>query len=78
MDDWPRVERYAAALESYTRGQPAPWADFYIARGRALAAFGRGARSEKTLGEIARLRDEAEEVGLRIAVPALDAALATE
>ena len=78
MADWPRVERYAAALEDYTRAQPLPWADFYIARGRALAAVGRGARDEKTLGEIARLRAAAEEVGLKIAVPALDAALATE
>ena len=65
-------------MESYTRGQPVPWADFFIARGRALAAFGRGARDEKTLGEIARLREEAEEVGLKIAVPALDAALGAQ
>ena len=43
----------------------------------ALAAVGRGARDEKTLGGIARLRDQAEEVGLRIAIPALEAALAT-
>jgi hypothetical protein len=52
------------------------WIDYFIARGRALAAVGQGARDEKTLGEIARLRDVAEEVGSKIALPALETALA--
>jgi hypothetical protein len=78
MDDWPRVERYAAALEDYTRAQPLPWADFFIARGRALAAFGRGAGDAHVMAEIARLREAAEEVGFKIAIPALDAALGAE
>ena len=30
--DWAAVERYADALEEYTRPEPLPWADFIIAR----------------------------------------------
>jgi hypothetical protein len=74
--EWDEVERYAAALEEFTRPEPLPWCDFFIARGRTLAAYGRGNREDSTIQEIRRLRDQAESVGLRRALPALDAALA--
>jgi hypothetical protein len=32
------AERHATALEDYTRPEPLPWAEFFIASGRALAA----------------------------------------
>ncbi|MFQ5971250.1 MAG: adenylate/guanylate cyclase domain-containing protein, partial [Alphaproteobacteria bacterium] len=73
--DWAGVERYAAALENYTHEEPLPCCDFYIARGRALAAYGSGRRDEATARELRRLRDEAERVGFRFALPALDKAL---
>ena len=76
-NDWGRVERYAAALEEYTRDEPLEWTDFYIARGRALAAFGRGKRDDATVKEVQRLRDEADRVGLESALPALEDALST-
>jgi hypothetical protein len=38
-DDWDGVERYAAALDDYTRPEPLPWSAFFIARGRALAVM---------------------------------------
>jgi len=76
-NDWGRVERYAAALEEYTRDEPLGWTDFYIARGRALAAFGRGKRDDATVKEVQRLRDEADRVGLESALPALEDALST-
>ncbi len=75
QSDWDAVERYGAALEDYTRPEPLPRTDFFIARGRALAAFGRGRRDEASLGELARLRDVAARAGLRAALPALEAAL---
>ena len=56
--------------------EPLPRTDFFIARGRALAAFGRGNRDDAAMGEIKRLRDEAERVGLKPALSALDKALA--
>ena len=56
--------------------EPLPWRRFVVARGRALATHGRGKRDAATLAEIAELRGEAMRVGLRIALPALEAALA--
>jgi hypothetical protein len=76
LSEWEDAERHATALEDYTRAEPLPWSDFYVARGRALAAHGRGRRDDVTLAELRRLRDEAERVGLRVALPALDQALA--
>ncbi len=74
--DYDAVERYADALAAYTRSEPLPWADFFIARGRALAACGRGARDATTTASLTRLRDLAQSVGLRAALPAIEAALA--
>jgi len=76
-DDWDEVERYAAALEDFTRPEPLPQSDFFIARGRALAAHGRGARDKATMQELKRLRVEAERISLKPALPALEAALVT-
>jgi tetratricopeptide (TPR) repeat protein len=76
VGDWEGVERVAADLEQYTRSEPLPFADFYIARGRALAACGRGLsdRSE-LLAELQRLLDEGERLGMLIALPAINAAI---
>ena len=73
--EWEEVERFAAALEAYTRAEPLPWSDFFIARGRALAAFGLGQRDAATIEELRRLRDEAERIGFKTAMSALDEAL---
>lgn len=74
--DWAAVARYCAALEAYTRREPLPWSNFFIARGRSLAAWRGGQRDATTRQELQRLVDEAERVGLRTALPALQAALA--
>ncbi|HYI84922.1 MAG TPA: hypothetical protein VEX11_17155 [Acetobacteraceae bacterium] len=76
LEDYDEAERYAAALEGFTCSEPLPWADFFAARGRALAAFGRG-RCDPALGrELARLREEGERLGLLLALPTIQAALA--
>lgn len=72
---WDEVERYAHALEDYTRVEPLPWSDFIIARGRALAAHGRGDRDEATVLDLQRLRDQAERAGLKASLPAIKKAL---
>ena len=77
-EDWDGADRYAAALEAYTSAEPLPWADLIIARGRALAAHGRGERDNAIAAELRRLRDEVDRVGLKVLVPALDAALGAE
>ena len=78
LGDWDRVERYASALEDYTLEEPLGWTDFFVARARALADFGRGKRDEATLKELERLRDVADSSGLKITVVAIKNALATE
>jgi class 3 adenylate cyclase/tetratricopeptide (TPR) repeat protein len=75
--EWNEVDRYARALEDYTSAEPLPYTDFLIARARALAAFGRGGRGDATMQELQRLRDEAERAGLKIAMLALEEALAS-
>jgi class 3 adenylate cyclase/tetratricopeptide (TPR) repeat protein len=75
-EEWDEMDRYAAALEEFTRQEPLPWCDFFITRGRILAAYGRGNRTDSMMQELRRLRNEAERVELRMALPALDAALA--
>ncbi|MBW2376740.1 MAG: AAA family ATPase [Deltaproteobacteria bacterium] len=71
------VDRYAQALEDYTSAEPLPYIDFLIARGRALAACGRGNRDDATMQDLQRLRDKAERVGLKFAMHALEEALAS-
>jgi class 3 adenylate cyclase/tetratricopeptide (TPR) repeat protein len=76
-EDWDGVEKYAGALEDYSRDEPLFPTDFFVARGRALAAFGRGRRDDATVGAIQRLHDEAERVGMASTLPALDEALSS-
>ena len=71
------MERYAAALESYTQFEPLPDTDFIVAWGRALAAFGRGNRDLATMQELQRLHYEAERVCRNVALPALKEALSS-
>jgi hypothetical protein len=68
--DWEGVERSAAGLAQYTRSEPLPFSDFYVARARALAALG-GQRpnAESLAAELERLREEGERLGLRVALP---------
>jgi class 3 adenylate cyclase/tetratricopeptide (TPR) repeat protein len=72
---WDEVDRYAAALEDQMRPEPVPWADFFIARGRGLSAYGRGRRDDALKAELERLRYDAARLGLRLALPALEAPL---
>ncbi len=76
-DDWAGVERYCARLERYTAREPLPWSDFLIARGRALARFGRGERSDDLRATLVELRETAARSEFNVALPALDSALAT-
>ena len=74
--DWGAVEHHAAALDEYTRSEPLPWADFFVARGRALAAQGRlGNGADAHAGRPTRRRSP---VGLRSALPLIEAVLALE
>src|SRR5262249_22758358 len=78
LRDYGEVERYAAALEQFTRSEPLPLSDFFIARRRALAAVGQGRRDAALRAELKRLRDEGERLGLNTALPEIRFALATD
>jgi class 3 adenylate cyclase/tetratricopeptide (TPR) repeat protein len=73
--EWDSVDRYADALEDYTRPEPFAWTEFVISRGRALAEYGRGNRETILMEEIRRLHDEANRIGLGRALPRLEEAL---
>ncbi len=70
---WDEVERHARSLEACMSAEPLPWCQFYIARGRALAAAG-SEPSDAALAELDRLRAEAKAKSLLIALPALEQA----
>jgi hypothetical protein len=73
---WDRVERYAARLEVYTQWEPLPWSDYLVARGRSLAAWGRGERGAACTAELQRLKSIAEERHLRLDQAELSSVLA--
>ncbi|MDX1374592.1 MAG: adenylate/guanylate cyclase domain-containing protein, partial [Burkholderiales bacterium] len=77
QEDWDGIERYCARLERYSAPEPLPWSDFVIARGRALARFGRGERSEALRAILSELRGAAARAEFNAALPTLDLALAT-
>lgn len=76
LGEWDEVERYATALESYTAREPLPWTGFVIARGRALARFGRSERGENLRTELQSLRNDATQSRLKTALPRIEASLA--
>ena len=68
--DWKGAERSAAALEDFTRSEPLPFSDFYIARARALAAHGAQRSNTASLAaELDRICEEGERLGLQVALP---------
>lgn len=72
---WDEAQRYAQALEDYTRPEPLPWADFWIWWGRALAALGRNPTNPAAVEDVKRVLKEARRIGMRPAIPALQSAL---
>ena len=75
--DWDAAEGYARALESYFYTEPVPWADFVVARGRALTELGRKGPNERVVAQLRQLRDDAARLGLQADLERLDAALET-
>ena len=75
--EWDEADGYAAALECYMLPEPLPWAEFLVARGRALAAFGRGRRSSELRAELERLTEVARCTPMLAALAALERALAS-
>jgi len=73
--EWDRMDYVADMLEDYTREEPLPWCNLVIDRARALAAWGRGDRSSRLIGELKRLRSDAVRAEFNYVVRNIDAAL---
>jgi len=74
--DWDRAERYCMHLEEYSAREPLPWSDFLVARGRALARYGRGERTVELRATLVELRETAARSEFNTALPALETTLA--
>jgi class 3 adenylate cyclase/tetratricopeptide (TPR) repeat protein len=72
---WDTADRYSSALEHHFGANASPWSDFFIARGRALAAAGRRGSEEAVVAQLRQLRDEAHRHGILAAVAGLNEAL---
>ena len=75
IGDWDAAEQNCARIRAYTADEPLPLSDFIIARGLALARFGRGERSFDLQTALAGLRDVASSAELNAALPAIENAL---
>ena len=73
---WDRAETYANALDAYTHDDPVPWCDYFIARGRALAAWGRDPRDERIRARLTQLSEQSAHYGFEMPKRAIERALA--
>ncbi len=74
---WGEADRYAQALEDFTKEEPMPRSKFFISRARVLAAHGRGNRDKVTMAELLHMRGEAQKIGLKYAESTLEEALSS-
>jgi tetratricopeptide (TPR) repeat protein len=72
---WDMVDQYATAMERYFGERSSPWSNFFIARGRILAAAGRDGPDRADAVQLRRLRDIARSHGLLALLPSLEEAL---
>jgi len=76
LSDWQETERFAEALEDYSREEPLPWSEFMINRARALARHGQGETGAGLVDQLRQLQSQAEAASMVTAKQAIDAALA--
>lgn len=63
MGDWDAAEACCDTYAAYTAAEPLPWTDFFIARGRALAALGRNSNDPDAQHAAASALELAEQCG---------------
>ena len=76
IGDWPGVERQCARIRAYTANEALATSEFVIARGLALARFGRGERGDALLATLRELRVSGAAAELNTFLPSLDTAIA--
>lgn len=74
--EWDEARRFCSALENFCAAEPFSWADFIVARGRALVRHGQDVRSPELLAELRALRDLAAAREMNFYLHDLEAAVA--
>jgi class 3 adenylate cyclase/tetratricopeptide (TPR) repeat protein len=67
--------RYVGAIEEYTRREPLPWSELFVARGRALAGVLQGRADVAVRPELMRVRAALVDAGLKAFLPGVESAL---
>ena len=70
-NNWDGAVDYGHQLAAYTEAEPLPWAQFFVDRANALAAWGRGDRSHDVTTEIKRIQDVGAAAGITMTYPDL-------
>ena len=78
LKEWDEVDRYAGLMQDYTRDEPVARGVFFVARGLALAAYGRGDRTPARLAELKQLHADAVRNKLVTAIQRLEIALESD
>ncbi len=73
---WDLADSYAGKMEHYFGANSSPWSNFFIARGRALAAAGRQGVDRAEAAQLRRLRDYAGSHGILASLPSFEEVLA--
>jgi hypothetical protein len=73
--DWELLQSARDALAEFTRAEPLPLTDFLMARASALRDFYQGHDRDAAIGSLHGLKIQAERVGLKVALPRLEAAI---
>ena len=75
IGDWNGVDANCDRIRVYTADEPLPVSNFSIARGTALARFGRGERGDALRAQLGALHEEGTRAELNSYLPALAGAL---
>ena len=78
LEEWDEVDRYAGLMEAYTREEPVARGVFFVSRGRALSAFGRGDRDPARLTELKQLHADAIRNKITTAIQLLEITLESD
>ena len=73
--DWEMLQRASDALTNFTRDEPLPLSNYYIARAQALRNFYQDQDRDRVIGNLQELKLQAEQVGLNNALPRIETAL---
>ncbi len=72
---WEQLGHYVQMLEDFTKDDPLPWADFYVAYGRALAKAAQSDQSDAVAKELSEILEKATCMGYTGPINEIRAAL---